>query len=451
MNSTVNATVNAVVNSTWYPLKKWGKFAPFRIDALGLVTLLGAPEVNNYVGKLVRSKYLEYLPLLGAYVIANDEFTDKQPGFQLYNINKCVYTPDVAGWFTRWLMAQDIRTAASCVDWNVESIENGFMLEIFISSLIGMIFNGGFIALTILMGDWWGFSNAMSMVISIMVRTYLVDCNRRWIDRAVENAIKREDPLALHPIKNKSKQWTIDQNSIDGLKWDRLIIVLSDARAVIVRMPACLVVDCFVFNPKPPNATNETKRAKSMPPRQKPQDKKPVSDPLQIRMYRVFRGVGWLAFGAHVITIGMSTLVSQIVTVVIIVLPTILMVMGFGSDDLRVGSRLQANIFDFPHVSEAAQRRLDMYSFLNLSKDQEDSLRRWGLAPHETNTTWWDEYENRKKRYNEDENGHSKPLIDIPTFEERKNALESRNRAATKQAQQTVSASVSLHTSTGTV
>jgi hypothetical protein len=146
----------------------------------------------------------------------------------------------------------------------------------------------------------------------------------------------------------------------------------------------------------------------------------------------------------------MSTLVSQIVTVGIIVLPTILMVMGFGSDDMRVGSRLRANIFDFPHVSEAAQRRVDMYSFLNLTKDEENSLQRWGLVPHEANQDWWDDYEDKKKRYNEDENGQPKPLIDMVTFEERKTALESRNRAATQQAQQTGSAPVSRHTSHGT-
>ncbi|KAJ9655288.1 hypothetical protein H2198_005817 [Neophaeococcomyces mojaviensis] len=450
MNSTVNATIKAAVNSTWYPLKDWNNFEPFRIDALGLVTLLGAPEVNNNVGKLVRSKYLEYLPLLGAYIIANDEFTDKQPGFQLYNINKSIYTPDIAGWFTRWLMAQDIRTAASCVDWNVESVEHGFGLEIFISGLIGIILNGGFIVLTVLMGDWWGFSNAMSMTASIVARTYLVSRNRRWLDKAIENAIKRDDPRALRPIKDKSKTRIIDQDSIAGLKWDRLIVVLSDARAVIVRVPACLVVDCFVFNPKPPNATNETKRAKSLPPRQKQEDKKPVSDPPQIKLYRFVRGVAWLAFGAHAITIGMSKLVSQIVTVLIIVFPTILLTMGFGSDDMRVGSRLRANIFDFPHVSEAAQKRVDMYAFLNLTKDQEDSLRRWGLAPHETNKAWWDDYEERKKRYNEDEIGRPKPLIDMVTFEERKNALVSRSKAATQQPQKTGSVAMSCHTSHST-
>lgn len=63
----LNATcdlLNGTTDSVW-PLRSWYNVDPFKIDALGLVTLLGAPEVNRHIGKLVRSRYLEYLPLLG--------------------------------------------------------------------------------------------------------------------------------------------------------------------------------------------------------------------------------------------------------------------------------------------------------------------------------------------------------------------------------------------------
>lgn len=46
----------------WSHLKAW---QPFRLDALGLVTLLGADEVNNAVGRLVKSRWLEYMPCWG--------------------------------------------------------------------------------------------------------------------------------------------------------------------------------------------------------------------------------------------------------------------------------------------------------------------------------------------------------------------------------------------------
>jgi hypothetical protein len=39
------------------PLEYLSKWAPFRIDALGLVTLIGADDVNRVVGRLVQSRY----------------------------------------------------------------------------------------------------------------------------------------------------------------------------------------------------------------------------------------------------------------------------------------------------------------------------------------------------------------------------------------------------------
>lgn len=142
LNATIDATASAVANSIWKPLKNWNNLDPFRIDALGLVTLLGTPEVDNHVGKLVRSRYIEFLPLLGAYVIASDQITDKQPGFQLYNIDKCIFTPDLAGWFTRWLATQDFRTASSYVEWHVESTPYSTKLDTLVAFIIGFVLNG---------------------------------------------------------------------------------------------------------------------------------------------------------------------------------------------------------------------------------------------------------------------------------------------------------------------
>lgn len=140
-------------------LKDWG---PFHIDALGIVTLLGADEVNNHVGKLVRNSFLEYLPLLGSYIIANDAFAEKQPGFQLYNFDDFIYTPDLAGWFTRWLMAQELRTSCSFVEWNINPTPPSHARQTWLALTIGVLLNAGFMVLTVAMGvsppmlsDYW--------------------------------------------------------------------------------------------------------------------------------------------------------------------------------------------------------------------------------------------------------------------------------------------------------
>src|SRR6201996_5083392 len=98
----------------WAQLKPW---QPFRLDALGLVTLLGADEVNNSVGRLVTSRWLEYMPLLGAFVIAGDRFKEKKPSFNIYNISSGINTSDLSSWFTRWMLAQEFEVARSVVYW----------------------------------------------------------------------------------------------------------------------------------------------------------------------------------------------------------------------------------------------------------------------------------------------------------------------------------------------
>lgn len=69
--------------SPWKTLLAW---APFKIDALGLLTLLGANKVDISLGRLAHSYWLEYMPLLAGYVFEGDQFRAKQPAFILYNV-----------------------------------------------------------------------------------------------------------------------------------------------------------------------------------------------------------------------------------------------------------------------------------------------------------------------------------------------------------------------------
>ncbi|KAJ9623933.1 hypothetical protein H2203_005379 [Taxawa tesnikishii (nom. ined.)] len=73
----------------WDHIKKWN---PIRVDALGLVTLLGDEEVDRAIGTLQKRRLTEYLPLLGDFVIAGDRFTSAQSGFTLYNVTDGITT-----------------------------------------------------------------------------------------------------------------------------------------------------------------------------------------------------------------------------------------------------------------------------------------------------------------------------------------------------------------------
>lgn len=83
-----------------HALKHW---APFHIDALGMVTLLGADELNLTIGCLVRNGFTENLPVLGAYVVANNAIRRPLLGFTIYNITDGIMATDVTPWFARWL------------------------------------------------------------------------------------------------------------------------------------------------------------------------------------------------------------------------------------------------------------------------------------------------------------------------------------------------------------
>lgn len=99
---------------SWFVLHSW---APFHIDALGLVTFLGSEEVNLYIGRLVPSRWLEYMPLLGTFIFAGDRFKGKKPSFNIYNISSGINTSDLSCWFTRWMFAQDLEVSRSVVYW----------------------------------------------------------------------------------------------------------------------------------------------------------------------------------------------------------------------------------------------------------------------------------------------------------------------------------------------
>jgi hypothetical protein len=91
-------------------LHKWD---PFHIDALGIITLLGADEVSHAFGSLATNRYTSFLPTVGAYVFVSNSFTTPIPGFQVYNVDDSIYTTDVPGWFARWLLNQKVKTNAT--------------------------------------------------------------------------------------------------------------------------------------------------------------------------------------------------------------------------------------------------------------------------------------------------------------------------------------------------
>ena len=323
------------------------KWQPFRIDALGLVTMIGSEQVNTVVGRLVTSRYTEYLPLVGAFVLASNQFTEAISGFELYNLRARIKTTDLAGWFQRWCLAQDFKRSSSIVRWTIQDERETLWrsrLDTLLASLISIVANGALVALTVLQGDWWGLANAISMIVSVLVRVYLTNQNRTALDALA------------------SKHADADKK-VDDRAW--FLVLLNDAKLVTMTATPDLIKDCFIDKPVPPNK----------------------------RLYNITRNIGWIAFTAHVISIGTSGLATQLVTIFLIIVPTVLTIFKVGCDESLIGSRLKARI---ETIEQCSEKRMDTYINLRLSETEERSMLEWSLMPHKDNTGWWQQYNSKK-------------------------------------------------------
>ncbi|KAF7513249.1 hypothetical protein GJ744_010645 [Endocarpon pusillum] len=343
------------------PLRNVLEWSPFRIDALGIITMIGSDQVESAVGRLVNSRYVEYLPLLGAFAIASDQFADARSGYALYNITDGITTTDLAGWFVRWCSAQKFAKSDSTVRWSVDtrpwSLER-YWRDRLTATLICIVTNGFLVALTILQGDWWGFANALSMVVSVLVRAHVLEQNRTALDLAARKGFD---------MSNGTES--------------KFLVVLSDSRMIAMHAPSGLVQACFVQKPQP-------------------------QDP---RLYYTVRMIGWASFAVQAVSLGMSGLATQIITVLLMVSATVLMHFQVGCDDTIIGRRLKAQQHE-----RGGTRRQDLYVSLQLEEHEEESMLRWNLMPHKTpvpaSERWWREYYEKKKEFGDREKNLEKKV-----------------------------------------
>ncbi|KAF4233296.1 hypothetical protein CNMCM6805_009386 [Aspergillus fumigatiaffinis] len=372
----------------WASVRYW---QPFRIDALGLITLLGAEDINVWVGRLSQSKFTEYMPFLAGFIIAGDRFRIPNQSFHLYNITKGVYTHELAAWFTRWVQCQKFETTRSIVNWEVVSKPRQGILETALAALLAAVLLGFLLTLTIVSGDFYGLANALALVVMVMGRAYMIRLNRRAIDRSI---------LRLAPST--------------AAKSSKTIVVTPNSKVVTMFIPGELIVPVFARNP-------EVAPAKG---------------------YECAQWICWAAFAVHVVALGMACLATQIYTVVLIIGSSILLCHGWGCDDVvdlrrrrdsdgnvvrraytcLIGSHLKATVFEWPDdfefrelspkswalrgscnnpasEEERSNRRMDLYAWLDLSKEQERSLVKWDLIPHHRkgDGSWGTEFKAKQK------------------------------------------------------
>ncbi|KAK1753885.1 hypothetical protein QBC47DRAFT_385142 [Echria macrotheca] len=310
-------------------------WAPFRIDALGLVTILGAESMNVAVGTLLYSPATEWLPILGGYIFGNNSFTDPQPGFVLYNVTDGIMATDVSAWFTRWLLRHPTTYSSTVIRLRTDGAEISAGERAF-GWMLGCITMLPILSLSAAIGDWWGFANVAAMMVSVAVRQRMVSCLRNSIDHNV-------DSFALDPGEIV-----------------KVFLTMPNGKAVTIIAPRQAVVNCLLTDPKP----------------------------RQPRWYLVLRGLGWAAFGIHVVTLGMATLFSQLLTVVVLLAGSVATGIGLGARPHMLGKKLRLEV----EQGDPSWHRSKTYARLQLTETEEDYMVHWSLFPQRKNQFWWDKY-----------------------------------------------------------
>lgn len=326
------------------PLRYLASWSPFRLDALGLLTMLGGPEMSRAIGHLAFNQFTEFLPTLGAYTTPSNDFVEPLSGFTLYNITDSIFSTTFAGWFSRWLLAQNVSENTSVFTWKVKHRPPRKQRELVLAATIGLLVNCSTTLLSCLMGDWYGLASAIGINVSIFVRWYLVTQNRQAIDRAATEETAKEPFECV-----------------------KTFCVLADNRVVTVFAPRNVVVNCFLTSPRP-----------SRP-----------------RIYSVVRGLGWLSFAVFVVSIGQATLFFQLVIVALTVIASIITVSGSGTKIMAIGNTLSISRMEH---SKFSGRRIETYCLLDLSQTEEETMIDWALVPKRHNIDWWKEYHTLRAR-----------------------------------------------------
>lgn len=350
-----------------HKVKTWIESSTFHVYALGLITLLGAEEVNLSIGHLQRRRYTECLPLLATFVIAGNRFTIEQPGFTIYNLTDGITSTELKGWFTRWLMSQDVNNATTVLTW--QRREHHTRATRLIAPVLSFALFAPLLACAVLIGDWYGVGNASAIIISILTRVFLL-----W-----------QLSYARDQSANKSGFETTEKD---------LCIIRSDGKMVTCKVPTPVL---YTF-------TNDCEVEHKT-------------------FYKMARRLGWLALGVHMCILGMCTIFTQVYTVILLVLSTWALCSDFDSD---IGRKLQTPKardeftkkvtiipfndewevlkIDHPKTKETSgsayrikwDRRQVAWARIRLHRKQEVLMMRWGLLPFEENKYWWESYNKLK-------------------------------------------------------
>lgn len=185
-------------------------------------------------------------------------------------------------------------------------------------------------------GDWWGLANWTAMAISVVVRRIMISQNLAALDLATSNANIRANEVV------------------------KVLLTLPTGNAITIKVRRGVVLHCLLTTPLPPS----------------------------LQLYNSARVMGWIAFGIHIVSLGMTSLLNQLLAVTVLLISTVVAAQRVGDDDSCIGSHLHIQREDFvgSDFRAAAMARME------LSSAEEETMRAWNLFPQKSNRDWWQKF-----------------------------------------------------------
>jgi hypothetical protein len=270
------------------------------------------------------------------------------------------------GWFTRWLISENVNNATTVFEWKPRAGQKPGTS--YVATLVSCILVGPLLAGTILMGDWYGVGNAGAIILTIVTRLYLLQQQRLARDRLANSLMS---------------------SGCDEIKI--ICVTRSDGKMVTLKVPESLLRTFYLA-----------------------QD---VGNPIS---YKMARYLAWSALAAHLLILGMSTLVTEIYTVILLVSSTVAMCYNFNVDFDRqhqagISSHVDGQQDGIVRIAfndrwdvirtdptfarlksmttqSSRDRRLIAWAQIQPSEWQEAQMQRWNLLPGTDNKRWWHEY-----------------------------------------------------------
>ncbi|KAF7534067.1 hypothetical protein G7054_g6533 [Neopestalotiopsis clavispora] len=222
---------------------------------------------------------------------------------------------------------------------------------------------GASFVIAILLSDWWGLANAISMAMSVVVRCRLVQENVNALDSAVIDACYGRS--GIHNIHGDTEKV-------------KLLISLADGRMVTMHAPRGLVLEGF------------TKSLKILRP----------------HLYAYTKAFGWFVFGVHALSLGQADFLSQIYAVSLLVLSTWATAKGLGCNECSITDHISAQrIETVDHRGSIPDKRMWAYIKLECDDIEEAFLADWGLLPCKAKEKWWRTFGDCKKDWKEQHKG----------------------------------------------